>query len=222
MKCACAVSPKVQFKNTIRDLTAFALGDASAVSSVVSQIKTAMANVPAEGRALSPRSPIHGTFRRASQDVLQEHADAYYGVGLALGAALTSSANLPRLLGACASQANGLTTVFGRPPSKMNVMRSVSNVPGADRIGERLERSSGMWSSSVGKGTTYGDTPRMYAGLVHNRWLGTILQSMGLAPSDYERDGVGGYGKLNLDGTKGLFTPQALTDLSAPMPMIRA
>lgn len=77
-------------------------------------------------------------------------------------------------------------------------------------------------SSAAGSGTMFGTPPRKYAGLVHNRWLGTILQSMGLSPSEYERDGVGGYGKLNLDGNQRLFTPQALTDLSAPMPMVHA
>ena len=76
--------------------------------------------------------------------------------------------------------------------------------------------------SAAGSGTAFGDPPRKYAGLVHNRWLGTIAQSMGLAPADYEADGVGGYGKLNLvDGMRNLFAAQALTDLSAPMPIIR-
>lgn len=37
---------------------------------------------------------------------------------------------------------------------------------------------------------------RLLPGLIYNQWLGNILQSMGLAPSDYERDHVGGYGHL--------------------------
>jgi hypothetical protein len=37
-----------------------------------------------------------------------------------------------------------------------------------------------------------------HAGLVYNQWLGNVLQSMGLSPSDYETDGYGGYGLVYL------------------------
>lgn len=37
-----------------------------------------------------------------------------------------------------------------------------------------------------------------HAGLVYNQWLGNVMQSMGLAPSDYETDGYGGYGLVQL------------------------
>ncbi len=35
-------------------------------------------------------------------------------------------------------------------------------------------------------------------GLVYNQWLGTALQSMGLAPADYEKGGNGGYGSIRM------------------------
>ena len=35
-------------------------------------------------------------------------------------------------------------------------------------------------------------------GLVYNQWLGTVLQSMGLSPSEYEFDGNGGYGHVKM------------------------
>ena len=37
-----------------------------------------------------------------------------------------------------------------------------------------------------------------HTGLVYNQWLGSALQLMGLAPSEYESGGNGGYGKLRL------------------------
>jgi hypothetical protein len=37
-----------------------------------------------------------------------------------------------------------------------------------------------------------------HLGLVYNQWLGNALQSMGLSPSDYETDGYGGYGLVQL------------------------
>ncbi len=33
-----------------------------------------------------------------------------------------------------------------------------------------------------------------HAGLSHNQWLGSALQAMGVPPSEFEQDGVGGYG----------------------------
>lgn len=43
-----------------------------------------------------------------------------------------------------------------------------------------------------------------HVGLVYNQWLGDVMQSMGLSPSDYETDGYGGYGLVQLS-TEGWF-----------------
>jgi hypothetical protein len=37
-----------------------------------------------------------------------------------------------------------------------------------------------------------------HVGLVYNQWLGTVLQAMGLTPSEYESGSHGGYGHLLL------------------------
>lgn len=37
-----------------------------------------------------------------------------------------------------------------------------------------------------------------HTGLVYNQWLGTVLQSMGLSPNEYESDEHGGYGLVQL------------------------
>jgi hypothetical protein len=38
-----------------------------------------------------------------------------------------------------------------------------------------------------------GNTVKIVAGLLWQQWLGTALQAMGLSPSDYEKNGLGGY-----------------------------
>ncbi len=50
-------------------------------------------------------------------------------------------------------------------------------------------------TASVAGGNNLVDS---HIGLVYNQWLGNVLQSMGLSPADYEQDGVGGYGLLQL------------------------
>jgi hypothetical protein len=104
---------KVQYTNTVADLLRFALGDAAAATSALTSIASALATVPSETRALVPKSPIHGTFRRANQDIAQEHAEGYYAVSVAVAAALTSPTNVPKLLGSCSSQTNVSACVDG-------------------------------------------------------------------------------------------------------------
>jgi hypothetical protein len=43
-----------------------------------------------------------------------------------------------------------------------------------------------------------GNLVETHCGLVYNQWLGNVLQSMGLDPSEYEQDGYGGYGLVQL------------------------
>ena len=38
-----------------------------------------------------------------------------------------------------------------------------------------------------------GNTAKIYGGLLWQQWLGTALQAMGLARTDYEQNGLGGY-----------------------------
>jgi hypothetical protein len=59
-------------------------------------------------------------------------------------------------------------------------------------------------------------------GVPHNRLLVTILQSMGLAPSDYERDGMSGYGHREMfDGPYNLpASAYAMDQIGVPLPGI--
>jgi hypothetical protein len=45
-----------------------------------------------------------------------------------------------------------------------------------------------------GIGTDVGEVLR--TGIPYNTWLGTVLQAMGLSPSEYETQGIGGYGLI--------------------------
>src|SRR5690606_41854810 len=43
-----------------------------------------------------------------------------------------------------------------------------------------------------------GDNGSPDPGMLYNRYLGNVLQAMGLDPSDYRVDGNGGYGRLHM------------------------
>lgn len=66
-----------------------------------------------------------------------------------------------------------------------------------------------------------------HIGLVYNQWLGNVLQSMGLSPSAYEKDGFGGYGLVQMS-TEGWYTgynkygTEELSVMSEILPFIKA
>jgi len=72
-----------------------------------------------------------------------------------------------------------------------------------------------------------GNLVNSHVGLVYNQWLGNVLQSMGLAPSEYERDGHGGYGLLQLSN-EGWFSGynkygnEVLSGMSEILPFIKS
>ncbi|MDX2021176.1 MAG: DUF1552 domain-containing protein [Deltaproteobacteria bacterium] len=64
----------------------------------------------------------------------------------------------------------------------------------------------------------------LYYGLTWNQWLATALQAMGLAPAEFERNNVPGYG-LNLqDPNLKSFklNPGAFSSASQPLPLLKA
>jgi hypothetical protein len=50
----------------------------------------------------------------------------------------------------------------------------------------------------TGHQATNGNLVSSHIGLVYNQWLGNVLQSMGLSPSEFEQGGYGGYGEVLL------------------------
>lgn len=61
--------------------------------------------------------------------------------------------------------------------------------------------SGGQWYFDIGpSGKPGAFLPRTeYTGLTHRRWLATILQAMGMPPSEFETGGVKGYGTTFVD-----------------------
>lgn len=99
----------VQYRNTVRDLVAWALADAASAEAVMKSLAPILDGIAPEERPKLGHDE-HGTFRRVAQAVLQSYVDASYDVAVAAGAALTSPANLPKLLGSCATAGGDATT----------------------------------------------------------------------------------------------------------------
>ncbi|MEM7156508.1 MAG: DUF1592 domain-containing protein [Myxococcota bacterium] len=92
---------KVQYENTIRDLLRFALP--SEGDGVADGLGTLLAAIPNDA-IVAPPGQNHGGFARLDQDVHQEHINAAYDVGRAVGTALTEDpARLQQVVGACAT-----------------------------------------------------------------------------------------------------------------------
>ena len=78
--------------------------------------------------------------------------------------------------------------------------------------------------ASVANGTNLVDS---HNGLIYNQWLGNVLQSMGLSPSEYEEAGQGGYG-LIVDSTEGWYGgygkygPEKRSVMSEILPFLKA
>lgn len=110
MTIAPAATPLVrlsqtQYQNTVHDIVKFALkGSEQDTMTVLNSagVSAAMADYPPETRATTPGDRF-GTYLRMNQDVQDAHIKATYEVAVALGAALTTSANLGKVVGACAT-----------------------------------------------------------------------------------------------------------------------
>jgi hypothetical protein len=94
-----------QVKNTIADLVAWASGSAANGRTVVTELATPLAALPADRREAVPQD-LHGSYRRLDQSLQQVHVDATYDLAVAVGAALTTSARLGTVVGACATDTN--------------------------------------------------------------------------------------------------------------------
>lgn len=87
-----------QYRNTVRDLAAWATGSRSAIAA----IETAIERLPEDRREPVPED-LHGSYRRLDQSLQQVHVDTIYGVGTAVGAALTAPSLIGSVVGSCAT-----------------------------------------------------------------------------------------------------------------------
>lgn len=92
----------VQYRNTLRDLISGVLTDAQQATSVMTELSSAIAELPSDAREPVPQD-LHGSYRRLDQSLQQTHVDAIYDVAVAAGAALTTTARLGQIVGKCAT-----------------------------------------------------------------------------------------------------------------------
>src|SRR3954451_9009698 len=91
-----------QFRNTVADLASWAVGSASAGQTVMTELAAPLGELPDDRREAVPQD-LHGSYRRLDQSLQQIHVDATYDVAVGLGAALTTTARLGTVVGACAT-----------------------------------------------------------------------------------------------------------------------
>jgi hypothetical protein len=94
-----------QYANSVRDLVAWALGDAKLSTQVMSELAPVLATVPSDVRESVPED-LHGSYRRLDQSLQQNHVDTLYSAGVAIGAALSAQGRLERAVGSCATDAD--------------------------------------------------------------------------------------------------------------------
>ncbi len=93
-----------QYVNTLGDLTTWALGDANAAKATLTATPS-LANLPADEREKTVED-VKGSYRRLDQSLQATRVEAYYQIGVDLGHALTTSQNLGKIAGACATDSN--------------------------------------------------------------------------------------------------------------------
>lgn len=91
-----------QYRNTVADFVAFATGSATETAAVLDEISGPLGRLPADRREPTSED-LHGSYRRLDQSLQQLHVDAFYDLGVAIGAALTKPARLGKVAGACAT-----------------------------------------------------------------------------------------------------------------------
>jgi hypothetical protein len=101
-----------QYTNTITDLASWALADPKGGATVLAEIKATAAalqeNLPVVSQANPAMAVLFpdGGYLRADQDQQYLRVQAYYYIGNAMGAALTTPARLAKLAGTCATDAD--------------------------------------------------------------------------------------------------------------------
>lgn len=92
-----------QYRNTVLDLTRWALGDPLEADTIVRL--AGLDSVPSDRREPTVQDP-HGSYRRLDQAIDQTHVDETYRVATTLAGMLTTESRLGRVVGACAIDAD--------------------------------------------------------------------------------------------------------------------
>jgi hypothetical protein len=94
-----------QYRSTLASLAAWSLSDSAKGTAVMTELTDVLHALPDDQREPVPED-LHGSYRRLDQTLQQEHVDTYYAVGVAMGAALTTSARIGTVVGSCATDGN--------------------------------------------------------------------------------------------------------------------
>jgi Protein of unknown function (DUF1592)/Protein of unknown function (DUF1588)/Protein of unknown function (DUF1595) len=112
-----------QYRNTLADFVGFATGSATEAAAVLAELAGPLGRLPADRREPTSED-VHGSYRRLDQSLQQLHVDSFYDLGVAAAAALTTSARLRNVAGACATDqdasndATCVTELIGRLGAK--------------------------------------------------------------------------------------------------------
>jgi len=79
-----------QYRNTVASLAAWSLGSAAAAAALMTDLAEPLRALPVDHREAVPQD-LHGSYRRLDQSLQQEHVDAFYAVGIAVGQASASA-----------------------------------------------------------------------------------------------------------------------------------
>jgi hypothetical protein len=106
-----------QYTNTVSDLVSWALGDATAGATVLSEVSSAMASLPGNVPIVPLNSTSYSTifpdggWLRADQDQQITRVQAFYGIGAAVGQALVTTGRIGKLVGSCATDGDASNDV---------------------------------------------------------------------------------------------------------------
>jgi uncharacterized protein DUF1592/uncharacterized protein DUF1588/uncharacterized protein DUF1595 len=101
-----------QYQNTLSDLASWALGNPTGGATVMTEIASAMSSLQPNLPVVPQANPLmaatfpDGGYLRADQDQQYTRIQAFYAIGNAMGAALTSVSRLGTVVGACATDAD--------------------------------------------------------------------------------------------------------------------
>ena len=101
-----------QYTNTLSDLISWILADPKGGASAIVRVGTAMGSLQSNLPVVPQADPLmavlfpDGGYVRADQDQQYLRVKAYYDIGVAVGADLTSAARLAQVVGSCATDGN--------------------------------------------------------------------------------------------------------------------
>ena len=132
----------------------------------MTEIATPLAALPEDRREAVPQD-LHGSYRRLDQSLQQIHVEATYDVAVALGAALTTTARLGTVVGACATDTSTSNDATCLDAFIKKFGARALRRPLADRRGRLLQDRLRHQHDAVGGRVRRSDRPVRHRARVH-------------------------------------------------------